>query len=171
MKSDMGGVTAARAALWVLVLGMMCAGAGAPRQHRTGDDRRAGALVVGSLPAAEQLAVGRTPRSDLIGLWQGMLWADGYSAPSGVTCTYDEATAGATRVWQSNHHLSPDGIVGPATWSAAEERVASYGRWTAYQGEIFDLPLRMDQDRCYEVYDSGRFHRLRTDAVTLTLCR
>ena len=128
-------------------------------------------LVAGRLTAAEQLWLGRTRRSDLIGLWQSMLWADGYAARSAVTCTYDEATAGATRVWQSNHHLDADGIVGPATWGAAEQRIAPVGRWMVYQGERYGLPLRVDRDGAYEVYDTGRFHRLRTNAVTLMRCR
>ncbi|BDM69639.1 hypothetical protein HEK616_31260 [Streptomyces nigrescens] len=166
----MGGGNAARAALCVLVLAVVCAGAGGPRDHRSGD-RRGGVLVAGGLPAAEQLVVGRTRRSDLVGLWQSMLWADGYSAPSGITCTYDKATADATRVWQSNHRLSADGIVGSATWGAAAQRLASTGQWIVYQGERYGLPLRLDRDHMYEVYDTGRFRRLRTDAVTLTRCR
>ncbi|WEO99723.1 peptidoglycan-binding protein [Streptomyces sp. FXJ1.172] len=166
----MGRGSAARAALCVLVLAVVCAGAAGPRAHRS-DDRSDGVLLAGGLPAAQQLVAGGTRRSDLIGLWQSMLWADGYTARSGVTCTYDDATAGATRVWQSNHHLSADGIVGAATWGAAEERIAHAGSWVVYQGERFALPLRLDEGGAYEVYDAGRFHRLRTDAVTLTRCR
>lgn len=166
----MGRGTAARAALGVLVLAVVCAGSQGPREHRSGE-RRDGVLIAGTLPAAAELAVGHSPRSDLIGLWQGVLWADGYSARAEVTCTYDEATADATRVWQSNHHLSADGIVGPATWGAAAQRIVPAGRWMVYQGERYGLPLLVDGDGGYEVYDSGRFHRLRTDAVTLTRCR
>ncbi|MGW0999727.1 peptidoglycan-binding domain-containing protein [Streptomyces sp. NPDC002523] len=128
-------------------------------------------LVADGLGTTKQLAVGLTRRSDLVGLWQSMLWADGYSARSGVTCTYDEATAGATRVWQSNHHLSADGIVGLATWGAAAERIVPVGQWMVYQGERYGLPLRPAPDGVYEVYDAGRFHRLRTNSVTLTRCR
>jgi hypothetical protein len=162
--------TAARAVLCVLVLAVVCAGSEAPRNHRSGD-RHGGVLVADGLGATQQLAVGRTRRSDLVGLWQSVLWADGYSARSGVTCTYNEATAEATRVWQSNHHLSADGIVGAATWGAAAERIVPVGQWMVYQGERYGLPLRPAADGVYEVYDNGRFHRLRTNAVTLTRCR
>ncbi|SOD82166.1 peptidoglycan-binding protein [Streptomyces sp. Ag109_G2-15] len=166
----MGERTTARAALCVLILAVACAGSGASLNQQS-HDRRGSVLVADGLGATQQLAVGRTRRSDLIGLWQSVLWADGYSARSSVTCTYDKATAEATRVWQSNHHLSADGIVGPATWGAAAERIVPVGQWMVYQGERYGLPLRPDPDGVYEVYDTGRFHRLRTNAVTLTRCR
>jgi hypothetical protein len=123
------------------------------------------------MPVAAELVAGSTRPSDLVALWQSVLWADGYTALSSVTCTYDEATVTATRVWQSNHHLDPDGIVGPATWGVAARRLVPAGRWTAYMGERHALALRLDAGGAYEVYDGGRFHRLRTNAVTLTRCR
>jgi hypothetical protein len=123
------------------------------------------------LSSAQELTVGRTRPSDLVALWQSVLWADGYTARSSVTCTYDAATAEATRVWQNNHHLSVDGIVGTATWGAAAQRIVPAGEWLVYLGERYGLPLRTDADGAYEVYDAGRFHRLRTDAVTLSRCR
>lgn len=158
-----------RAVLSVLLLGAVCAGAEGPRGYRSGGGRDG--VLAADLPAAQQLAVGSTPPSDLVALWQSVLWADGYIAGSSVTCAYDEATAGATRVWQSNHHLDADGIVGAATWGVAAERIVPAGRWMVYMGERYGLPLRLDTDGTYEVYDSGRFHRLRTDAATLTRCR
>lgn len=158
-----------RAALSVLLLGAVCSGAGGPLGHRSGGSRDG--VRAADLPAIRQLAVGSTPPSDLVALWQSVLWADGYTARSSVTCAYDEATAAATRVWQSNHKLDPDGIVGAATWGVAAERIVPAGRWMVYMGESHGLPLRLDTDGAYEVYDGGRFHRLRTDAVTLIRCR
>lgn len=166
----MNGGPAARAALCVLLLGAVCAGGAGPpagRPRGPGD----GVPVAAGLRTATRLEAGRTPRSDVVGLWQSVLWADGYSARSAVNCTYDAAAVGATRVWQSNHHLSADGIVGPATWGAAQERIAPAGPWLVYQGERYDLPLRVGRDGAYEVYDAGRFDRLRTDRVTLSRCR
>ncbi|MCL2552905.1 MAG: peptidoglycan-binding protein [Actinomycetia bacterium] len=159
-----------RAALSVVLLGAVCAGAGGPRAHRPGAGLD-GVLVAADLPAARQLALGSTPPSDLVALWQSVLWADGYTAASAVTCAYDRATAGATRIWQNNHHLSPDGIVGPATWGVAAERIVPARGWMVYMGERHGLPLRLDADGAYEVYDGGRFHTLRTDGVTLAQCR
>ncbi|SCE06426.1 Putative peptidoglycan binding domain-containing protein [Streptomyces sp. DvalAA-14] len=156
------------AALGVLLLAATCAGSGPPpsRFPARGDVLRAAGLR-----ASAQLVVGRTRRSDLVGLWQSVLWADGYSDRSGVTCSYDRAVAAVTQVWQSNHRLAPDGIVGPATWGAALARLVPVGRWTVYQGERHDLPLWVDRGGAYEVDDEGAFHRLYTDTVTLALCR
>ena len=117
------------------------------------------------------LVTGKTPPSDLVGLWQAVLWADGYLARSRIDCAYDTATAEATRVWQSNHGLRADGIVGPVTYGYAGRRLASMPPWTVYRGEARDLPLRRDTGGVYEVYDAGRFRALRRDRVTLALCR
>ncbi|MER7787176.1 peptidoglycan-binding domain-containing protein [Streptomyces sp. NPDC097640] len=118
-----------------------------------------------------QLARGRVERSDLVGMWQAVLWADGYLPRSGVNCAYDAATAEATRVWQSNHGLDADGIVGRATFGFAGRRLALIPPWTVYQGEERNLPLRRASGGAYEVYDGGRFRALRRDAVTLVQCR
>ncbi|MFF4753668.1 peptidoglycan-binding domain-containing protein [Streptomyces sp. NPDC002514] len=117
------------------------------------------------------LEAGGTPHSDLIGLWQAILWADGYLPGSGITCAFDAATGGATQTWQANHGLGADGIVGAATFGFAARRLVSTPPWTAYRGEKYTLPLRRGRGGIYEVYDAGRFHGLRTDAVTLASCR
>ncbi|MCK7621738.1 peptidoglycan-binding protein [Streptomyces sp. RS10V-4] len=117
------------------------------------------------------LVPGHTPRSDLVGLWQAVLWADGYLPRSGVHCTYDAATARATRVWQSNHGLSADGIVGPVTYGFAGRRLALLPPWTVYRGEVRDLPLRRGRGGAYEVYDVDGFRAVRLHQVTLTVCR
>lgn len=117
------------------------------------------------------LVAGKTPPSDLVGLWQAVLWADGYLPHSRIDCAYDTVTAEATRVWQSNHGLSADGIVGPVTYGRAGRRLAPMPPWTVYRGEVRNLPLRRDGGGAYEVYDAGRFRALRRDRVTLALCR
>ncbi|MBY8882564.1 peptidoglycan-binding domain-containing protein [Actinacidiphila acidipaludis] len=164
-----GAGSTRRAVLCALLVGGVCAGAAAPRRHRSGDGT-AGVLVAAALPT-RQLTPGSTRPSDVVALWQSVLWADGYRPFSSVTCAYDQATVDATRVWQSNHHLSPDGIVGAATWGTAAQRIVPAGRWMVYLGERHGLPLRLDAEGAYEVYDAGRFRPLRTDAATLTRCR
>jgi putative peptidoglycan binding protein len=132
--------------------------------------------ITGSGPLADdwrtlpQLGSAPAGRTDLAGLWQAVLWADGYLPDSDVTCGYDAVTRAATRVWQSNHGLSADGIVGPATYGFAGQRLAGAQSWTVYHGERYDLPLRRDRGGVYEVWDMGRFHPLRADTVTLGQC-
>jgi hypothetical protein len=116
-------------------------------------------------------ADGGTRPSDLVGLWQAILWADGYLPGPGITCAFDATTSEATQTWQSNHGLGADGIVGAATFGFAARRLVPAPPWTAYRGEKYTLPLRRGRDGVYEVYDTGRFHGLRTDAVTLASCR
>src|SRR3954451_13950136 len=130
----MRGKTAACAALCVLVVGVLCAGATRPEDER----EPSGRVLLSDLHAAVLLESGLTARSDVVGLWQAILWADGYTARRQVSCTYDGPTAVATRAWQSNHHLSADGMVGPATWGTAAARLAPVGRWTVYRGERHD---------------------------------
>jgi hypothetical protein len=161
--------TARRVALCVLLVAALSAGAEGSSAH--GYPSRPDGLLVASTLPAQQLRQGRTSPSDLVALWQSMLWADGYVSFSAVTCVYDRATAEATRVWQNNHNLSVDGIVGVASWGVAAQRIVPAGRWMVYLGERHGLPLRLDARGVYEVYDGGRFRPLRTDAVTLTHCR
>lgn len=159
---------AARAAACAVALGLVCTAGTVPDS---------GGYLRGSGPLADDwrtagpLEEGRTSPSDLAGMWQSVLWADGYLSQPHVTCRYDSATAVATRVWQSNHQLLADGIVGPATFAAAGERLSPRPPWTVYRGQLYDLPFHRHDTGYYEVWDVGRFRRLRTDAVTLARCR
>ena len=158
---------AVKAAVCALALGLACT-AGTPPGG--GSYLRGAGALADDWRTAGPLQESRTRPSDLVGLWQGVLWADGYLPKSQVTCGYDAATAAATRTWQSNHQLSADGIVGPASFGAAGERLADTPPWTVYRGERYDLPLHRDAAGYYEVWDVGRFRRLRTDEVTLARC-
>ncbi|MEV5959834.1 peptidoglycan-binding protein [Streptomyces sp. NPDC051987] len=111
------------------------------------------------------------PRSDLVGLWQSVLWADGYLPRAFVTCRYDARTREATRVWQSNHGLVADGVTGAQTFGFASGRLVSRPPWTVYVGERYALPLLRTGAGVYKVYDEGRFIPLRTDVTTLHACR
>jgi peptidoglycan hydrolase-like protein with peptidoglycan-binding domain len=163
-----GFVEAARAVVCAVALAAVCAGG---TQSADGSRLHGEGPPVDDWQAAPRLEERHTPPSDLVGLWQGILWADGYLPRTSVTCSYDATTVAATRVWQSNHRLSADGIVGPATYGAASRRLAVVPPWTVYHGDRFDLPLRRNGDGVYEVWDVGRFRELRLDAVTLAQCR
>jgi hypothetical protein len=69
-------------------------------------------------------------RGNLIGAWQSILWADGYldkCGTSGIDGAFGSRTKSATKTWQSAHHLSADGIVGPRTWGAARSALKFQG--------------------------------------------
>ncbi|MET8180428.1 peptidoglycan-binding protein [Streptomyces sp. NPDC005336] len=162
-----GWRTAVTAAALTPLFAAMCAAGGPPADP---------AYVTGSGALADDWQNQRwlragVPPSDLVGLWQSVLWADGYLPKSAITCAYDTETGEATRKWQGNHDLSADGIVGPASFGFAGRRLAQAPPWTVYRGEKYDLPLRRGRGGIYEVYDAGRFHGLRSDAVTLAVCR
>ncbi|WP_051370466.1 peptidoglycan-binding domain-containing protein [Streptomyces sp. 142MFCol3.1] len=164
-----GRRAALSAAVCSVVFAATCAASAPSADHAT--------YVTGSGAFADDwseeplLEAGRTPRSDLVGLWQAILWADGYVSSSGITCAFDTATSRATQTWQTNHGLGADGVVGAATFGFAARRLVSAPPWTAYRGEKYTLPLLRGRGGLYEVYDGGRLHGLRTNEVTLTSCR
>jgi peptidoglycan hydrolase-like protein with peptidoglycan-binding domain len=69
-------------------------------------------------------------QGNLIGAWQAILWADGYldkCGGSGIDGVFGSHTKGATKSWQTAHHLTSDGIVGPLTWGAARSTLKFTG--------------------------------------------
>ena len=57
--------------------------------------------------------------SGAVWLWQTILVADGYLSNSARDCQFGSGTKAATKLWQAAHDLDDDGIVGPATFTAA----------------------------------------------------
>ena len=72
------------------------------------------------------IGVANTSTGNVVGLWQLFL-STRYRAPGqpytpSFTGTFDATTANYTKFWQAEHSaagLTVDGVVGPATWSAA----------------------------------------------------
>ncbi|MFE3144938.1 peptidoglycan-binding protein [Streptomyces scopuliridis] len=172
---DSSGGAARRAAVsavaCAVALASTCAASTPSAGHRPAYVTGSGAYADDWSAEPPLQADGGTQPSDLVGLWQAILWADGYLPSSGITCAFDATASEVTQTWQSNHGLGADGIVGAATFGFAARRLVSAPPWTAYRGEKYTLPLRRGRDGVYEVYDAGRFHGLRTDAVTLASCR
>ena len=67
-------------------------------------------------------------RGGPVGVWQAALIAAGFSlAPFGVDEHFGRLTHDMTRRYQRAHKLTPDGIVGPKTWSTVgDERTAPF---------------------------------------------
>lgn len=117
-----------------------------------------------------RLSTARHGRSDLVALWQAVLWADGYLLRSRVDCRFGRATYEATRSWQNNHGLTPDGIVGAKTFGSAGSRLVRRSGLVVYRGEEHDLPMRRGRDGRYSAEDAGQYTQLRADRATLRVC-
>lgn len=65
-------------------------------------------------------------KSIATGLWQAVLYADGYLTASDVDCDYGPRTTAATRSWQSDHGVGVDGSAGPITMGRADDQLRIY---------------------------------------------
>lgn len=63
--------------------------------------------------------------TDLVFMWQSILYAEGYLSKSGVDGYFGSGTESATKKWQARAGLSADGKVGSGTWGKADDRL----RW------------------------------------------
>lgn len=95
--------------------------------------------------------------SNVVGMWQGVLYADGYLANSARDCRFGPATESATKKWQKDHGLVGDGIVGPLTFGKADDNLYWDGDLIKYDGSARDLgKMRRDsQGRYYEPSSGG----------------
>ncbi|MBO1331396.1 peptidoglycan-binding protein [Streptomyces sp. VRA16 Mangrove soil] len=74
------------------------------------------------------LSVTQHPRSGATGLWQMVLWQDGYLTEADVDCKFGARTQEATKRWQADHlgASEADGVVGPKTFGKASQNL-DYG--------------------------------------------
>jgi peptidoglycan hydrolase-like protein with peptidoglycan-binding domain len=72
------------------------------------------------------------------GLWQAVLYADGYLSQSGVDCDFGPNTTAATRAWQSAHSVGVDGSVGPQTLGRADNKLWIYSNENGIATIIYD---------------------------------
>ncbi|MFE6623659.1 peptidoglycan-binding protein [Streptomyces sp. NPDC057740] len=90
--------------------------------------------------------------SNVVALWQGVLFADGYLTNSDRDCWFGPATEAATKKWQKDRGLIDDGIVGPLTFGRADDHLYWDGDQIKYDGGVRDIgKMRRDsQGRYYE---------------------
>ncbi|UUU19431.1 peptidoglycan-binding domain-containing protein [Streptomyces sp. DSM 40750] len=95
--------------------------------------------------------------SNVVGMWQGILWADGHLANSGRDCWFGPTTEAATKAWQKDHGLDDDGIVGPLTFGKADYYLYWEGSEIRYDGSVRNLTgmLRDSQGRYYQQNSDG----------------
>lgn len=63
------------------------------------------------------------PNSTATGLWQFVLYADGYLTANDIDCRFGPTTEAATRRWQSARGLGNDGRVGALTFGRADNQL------------------------------------------------
>ncbi|MEU3961166.1 peptidoglycan-binding domain-containing protein [Streptomyces buecherae] len=94
--------------------------------------------------------------SNAVALWQAVLYADGYLTDWAADgdCRFGAKTRTATIAWQRDRGLSADGIVGPATFGKADDRLTLSGNRVTYHGKVSNLSdmYRAASGR-YEDYD------------------
>lgn len=77
---------------------------------------------------------------------QSLLKAEGYDiGTTGVDGKFGAETLSAVRAYQSDHNLTPDGIVGPMTWAELEYDGPNEGDQEG-EGEAPDAPQEPDED-------------------------
>ncbi len=65
--------------------------------------------------------------SGAAGLWQTVLWLDGFLSEADVDCKFGPKTQAATKAWQTRYlgASQADGVVGPRTFGRASENLNS----------------------------------------------
>ncbi|MFK4099497.1 peptidoglycan-binding protein [Streptomyces sp. NPDC019531] len=85
------------------------------------------------------LSMSSNSHNSVVGLWQAILAADLYLPPEDIDCYFGEQTAAATRLWQKDHDLGKDGIVGPLTFGKADNSLYWVGSEIRYSGSHLTL--------------------------------
>ena len=70
-----------------------------------------------------ELARDTFPNSNATGLWQRVLYADGFLSLSDIDCRFGPTTERATRNWQAWRGLRDDGRAGPRTFGRADDQL------------------------------------------------
>ncbi|GIH11042.1 hypothetical protein Rhe02_91090 [Rhizocola hellebori] len=66
---------------------------------------------------------GDSMNSDLVVMWQGLLYTEGFLTDEGVDGDFGPNTANATKAWQTRYGLTADGRVGASTWARADDKL------------------------------------------------
>jgi peptidoglycan hydrolase-like protein with peptidoglycan-binding domain len=59
--------------------------------------------------------------SNVTAMWQQILWAEGYLEWADIDCQFGPNTTAASKKWQADHGLDPDGLIGRNTWTVAAQ--------------------------------------------------
>ncbi|GAA3599715.1 hypothetical protein GCM10022223_14010 [Kineosporia mesophila] len=143
-----------------VALALGTVGIGSPAQASVAQGYVAGAGVLTD-DWGDEGTISATTRnhSNAVFLWQAVLFADGYlTSTSQLDCWFGDTTKAATKRWQDDHNLADvDGIVGPATFGKADDKLFWSGTEIRYNGSVTDIyNLSRDSSGYYELGSSTR---------------
>ncbi len=99
--------------------------------------------------------------SNAVCFWQEILWADGDLSSGDVDGYFGSTTKAATELWQSQHGVSSDGVVGKGTFGAADAHLYQEGGSSAdgqylyvyYRGGVRDVDFTRNTNGDYGFYN------------------
>lgn len=144
------GRAAVLAASLVLAAGAVPANASVNQGYISGFD-----TVTDDWGDEGELARNTFPNSNASGLWQLVLYADGYLGAGEVDCEFGPRTEAATKRWQGDRQLRADGRVGVNTFSRADNnlRITADPLIVEYDGSYASVYFRREQG-VYYIYPS-----------------
>jgi peptidoglycan hydrolase-like protein with peptidoglycan-binding domain len=77
---------------------------------------------------------GQYRHSNAVALWQEILQSEGLYSGA-IDCDFGPGTEAATKAYQSRYKLGVDGVVGPQTWSWADNKLVNEGAYESPQWE------------------------------------
>ncbi|WP_129838320.1 peptidoglycan-binding protein [Streptomyces sp. RFCAC02] len=118
------------------------------------------------------LSTSQNSYNNVVGMWQGILWADGYLESSDRDCMFGPVTHAATVAWQEDHGLDGDGIVGPKTFGTADDFLFWDGNEIKYDGAERNLSgmYRDSQGRYYGDGVQGQIVYVSYTATDAPIC-
>jgi peptidoglycan hydrolase-like protein with peptidoglycan-binding domain len=100
--------------------------------------------------------------SGATGLWQAFLAGRGLLSANEIDCHFGSDTAEATREFQANNGLSPDGVVGAATFGKADDKLTDLGPLAG--GREVQTQIGSAK-RVFWFSSSGRYHFFEGEAT------
>ncbi|GIF68286.1 hypothetical protein Ais01nite_63210 [Asanoa ishikariensis] len=84
-------------------------------------------------------------RSTAVALWQTILAAEGFIDNEGIDCEFGPGTEAGTKSFQRRYGLGADGIVGPNTWSKADNYLVNDYDTVGYEHVAYNSPNRVQE--------------------------
>lgn len=101
---------------------------------------------------------GESSNTDIVVLWQAILVAEHYLDFQDVDGDFGPKTKAATIKWQQSRGLAADGMVGNATWSKADDRLAWVGSTVRYKSAGLFGFVELHRGDTTKYQDGGAYH-------------